>query len=149
MILHRNLASLNYQAFIRFNDISILPKINNNGNVVLKNCTIEKNTKLYLDTNMILADANNYAIEYFAFPKDKQINMIQDTISKYEIVLRFQEEQEIRNTVKILYNLVRLNMTLLDVLQLEIYEERCKHYVVELQNIFKAYPEVFNEIENI
>ena len=26
MILHRNLASLNYQAFIRFNDISILPK---------------------------------------------------------------------------------------------------------------------------
>ena len=145
--LYYNLMSLYFQAIKRIGDMNLLSNVIDNGNIILEICTIENKPKIYVDTNMILADAYFLAIESCEFVSEKEkIDMMLDTINKYEIVMGFKE-LDIRNMVKTIIRLTRLNMTLLDMTGSIIYKENCDNFCREMENITKVNPEVMNELE--
>jgi len=142
LMLHRNITSLHYQALKKLDDINILNKIFDSSNILLKDDTIEKNTRLYLDTNKILVNALMFVIDNYEFlDLDLKIQMIKDAISGYEIALGF-EELSINEKVKILVDLASLNRILFDELGLKIYEEKYKNYCLQIENILNTNPEI-------
>ncbi len=147
--LYYNLMSLYFQAFKRIGDMNLLPKVVDNGNVIFEICTIENKPILYIDTNLILADAYFLAIETCEFVNENEkIDMMLETISKYEIVMG-SKELSIRSKVNTITKLIRLNMTILDMTDSIIYKEKCDIYCKEMDDVIKANPEVLNEISFI
>lgn len=147
--LYYNLMSLQFQALKKFGDIQSLPDVVDYGNVLLEICTIENNPKIYVDTNGIIASAHKIAIECCEFMNENEkVDMIEDAINRFEIVLRFKElsMQKKANTI---IDLIRLSMTLLDMTNLKVYEVKCNYYSKELEDIIKVNPEVMDEIEDM
>ncbi|WP_019229014.1 tetratricopeptide repeat protein [Sedimentibacter sp. B4] len=147
--LYYNLMSLNFQALKKFGDIQLIPNVVDYGNFVLEICTIENNPKRYVDTNGIIASVCKIAIECCEFiDENEKIDMIEDAINRFEIVLRFKElsMQKKANTI---IDLIRLNMTLLDMTKSKVYEVKCNSYCKELEDIIKVNPEVMIEIEDM
>jgi tetratricopeptide (TPR) repeat protein len=145
--LHYNLLSLYFQFMKRVGDVNQLSKIINSGDIILEVCTVESKPNIYMSTNHILADAYKFVIESCEFIVEEQkIDLFEEAISKYEIVLGFKE-LNIEKKATMIVDLTRLNMTLLDMTNLRIYEEKCKYYCIELNNIIAKNPEISNLIE--
>ncbi|NYB72816.1 hypothetical protein HZF24_01530 [Sedimentibacter hydroxybenzoicus DSM 7310] len=146
--LYYNLMSLYFNALKRIGDMNLLSKIMDTGKFILDICTIENRPKIYVDTNNIIADAYKFTIETCEFTNESEkIDFIEETIAKYEIVLGFREFS-ISDKANLIINITRLNMTLLDMTGLIIYEEKCNYYCKELNEILKVHPEVLNDIED-
>lgn len=145
--LQYNLMSLYFNTMKKIGNMELLPKVVDNGKIVLEICTIENKPKLYIDTNIILADVYFFSIEICEFVSEKEkIDMMLETISKYEIVMGFKQ-LSLRNKVNTIIKLMRLNIALFDLTDSIIYKGKCNHYCKELENVIQAYPEVLNEID--
>lgn len=147
--LYYNLMSLHFQALKKFGDIQLLPDVVDCGNVVLEICTIENNPKLYVDTNGIIASVYKISIECCEFiNENERIDMIENAINRFEIVLRFKE-LSMHKRANTIIDLIRLSMTLLDMTNSKVYEAKCNYYCKELEEIIKVNPEVIDEIEDM